>query len=714
MAFTGKIVSVLFEASDNGYVVAKMDVETPKVMNGVTITGNTPMKLKVGMKLKIEGIWTTHKKFGSQFKFTELIPVMPTKIREIEEYLSTGIIKCIGPELAKRIVKVFGEDTLNILDNDPDQLIRVNGIGNVNIEMIKDSYVKNRKSQELIIFLQKYKISQYTSLKLFKFYGNSAIDVVKNTPYRLIQDIHGIGFKTADEIAMSMGFKKDSIDRVKAAIYHILLTGTNSGHCYIPKNFLIEKVFELIGVNKELINDGIEKLVDDGRVGYPEKFSDRIYLKFILKSEMNSAKNIIRHLDIAPAFVHDINVSLTNSKVELTDAQQSAIKKAFEQSISIITGGPGVGKSTIIDNIIKVSHANDLHVLLAAPTGKAAKRMSEITRMEAKTIHRLLEYNPKEHTFMRNKTNKLDCDVLVIDEMSMVDIVLFDCLMDAIAFGTSVVLVGDIDQLPSVGAGNVLKDLISSKKISVTELDVIFRQAQESMIIVNAHNINHGKFIEVDEVKKDFIYVEEDDNVGIHDSVIDWVCKTIPDNYSIDPILDVQVLVPRYKGDVGINTFNAKIQQCLNQPMFESQNKFVQRGFVRFCVGDKVMQTRNDYDKEVFNGDVGVIKNVVKEYGMLTVEFNGRLVPYEKSDLDDLILAYAISIHKSQGSQFKIIVIPIAKEHGALLLQRNLLYTAVTRAKELVVLIGQKEAIKYTIRNNTASKRYTSLVDFIQ
>ena len=707
----GQLEKIIFRNDDNGYTVAIFLTED----GAHTVVGNL-ISAREGEFAIIEGEFTSHPKYKKQFKIIKYTPTKPTGNKNIELFLASGFITGIGPELAKEVVKKFGSKTMDILEHNIDRLTEVKGIASKKIIKIKESWEAHKKLRDLVFFLQEHDISNYLATKIYAVYGDKSIKVIENNPYVLVKDIRGVGFSTADKIAEKLGFPKDSVFRAEAAAIHVMLKGVDEGHCYYPYDILVENVSKLIEIPETTIHRGISALEDEEKIKIDSlSGDDKVYLGAYHTYEKTSseylAKLIRGKIDVVAADLYkEISKIEKKNSIEFADEQKEAIKAALTNKVLVLTGGPGTGKTTIINAIIDLyGKHTDKDILLAAPTGKAAKRMAEVTRMDAVTIHRLLEYDGAYKTFKRNESNPLSCDVLIIDEASMIDLPLFYSLIKAVPSSASLIFVGDIDQLPSVGAGNILGDIIDCGYVPVMRLTKIFRQAEESLIIVNSHRINRGEFpyYKNDIGKTDFFYIEKDSPIDIRDTIIDFVVRKLPTTLGLNPKTDIQVLAPMYKGDVGVNTLNRELQKKLNKN-FYNQNKKYQRDFVTFLEGDKVMQIRNNYEKDVFNGDVGTINKIYPEDKKITIDFDNRFVNYGFSEMDEIVLAYATTIHKFQGSESPCIVMPMTMQHF-ILLQRNLLYTGVTRGKKVVVLVGEKKAIMMAIKNNISKTRYTNL-----
>jgi len=710
----GQIERVTYTNDENGFTIAKLKVYGQKEL--VTIVGNL-MAPTPGEIIRMRGEWTNHPKYGEQFKIVQYKSMVPASVYGIEKYLGSGLIRGIGPVMAKRIVQVFGKETLEVIEKDAEKLAEVHGIGKKRIGMIKNAWEEQKEIREVMLFLQTHGVSSGYATKIFKQYGNRSIEVVKENPYRLAMDIFGIGFLTADRIAEKLGFAKDSEVRAEAGILYVLHQLSDEGHVYYPYEPLIEKCQEILEVERDVISRAIstiaaqEKIVIEDLDEEVEKKA--VYLAKFHFSETNTAARVrtlfnasksIRKIDSEKA-VEWVQGQLS---IALAEKQIEAVKTAIENKVMVITGGPGTGKTTIINAILKIFSKLNVGILLAAPTGRAAKRMSEATGYEAKTIHRMLEYSIQKGGFQKDEEDPLECDLLVVDEASMIDIILMHHLLKAVPLNGTLILVGDVNQLPSVGAGNVLRDIISSRAVPVVELNEIFRQAKESLIIVNAHRINSGQIPPLKPSKEkldDFYFIEQEDPEEVLKTILDLVTKRIPQRFKVDPIDDIQVLTPMHKGTVGASNLNMELQKSLNP----SEDELI-RGSRAFHARDKVMQIRNNYDKDVFNGDIGRIIRIDKENQEVTISFDGREVIYDYPDLDEIVLAYAVSVHKSQGSEYPAVIIPLLTQHYVLL-QRNLIYTAVTRGRKLVIIVGTKRALAIAVRNNKTEKRYTYLKD---
>jgi len=713
----GQIERITYTNEENSYTVVKVKVYGRKDL--VTVIGNI-VNPTPGEIISMKGEWGNHPKYGEQFKVVFCQCTTPATVYGIEKYLGSGLVKGIGPVMAKRIVKKFKEETLNVIEKDIEQLAGIDGIGKKRIAMIKKAWDEQKEIRSIMIFLQSHGVSSGYSAKIYKQYGNESIKIVKENPYRLATDIFGIGFVTADKIAQKLGFAKDSELRAEAGILHVLHEMTDEGHVYYPYEPLIGKCKEILDIDREIIVKAIGTIAADKRIVIEDlnqnisEFKENhkaVYLVGYHIAETNLSARL-KTLIHTPQAIRKIDSEKAIEWVQeklaiiLAEKQIEAVRCVTGNKVMIITGGPGTGKTTIINAIIRIFSVIKIRIMLAAPTGRAAKRMMETTGHEAKTIHRLLEYSMKKGGFQKNADSPLDCDLLIIDEASMIDTLLMHHLLKAVPSNATFVLVGDVNQLPSVGAGNVLKDIIESKAVPAVELNEIFRQAKESSIIVNAHLINEGKIPNLrssQDKLDDFYFIEQEDPQKVMELIITLVKERIPKRFGFNAIDDIQVLTPMHRGVVGASNLNMELQKAMN-PGDEGVNRFGRL----YRVNDKVMQISNNYDKEVYNGDIGRIISIDEEAQEIAVSIDDREIIYEYSELDELVHAYAVSIHKSQGSEYPAVVIPILTQHY-ILLQRNLLYTGVTRGKKLVVIIGTKKAMAIAVRNNKTEKRYTLL-----
>ena len=694
---------ITYQNPENGYTVLKCAVKNYREL--VTVVGIMP-DTHVGSVLSLEGFWKVDAKYGRQFSVEKFEETLPATVYGIEKYLGSGLIKGIGPKFARRIVEKFGKDTLEVIEENPNALIEVEGIGKVRVERIKTSWQEQKEIKNIMLFLQGHEVSTSHATKIFKTYGSESIRIVKENPYRLADDIWGIGFKTADSIAAKMGIEKDRFIRLRSGILYTLNKLAESGHCYAVREQLIEKASQLLEVDALKLEITLDEMI---RTDDVIKEDEAIYLPPFYFSETGCAKSMLhllasdRKIRVNPQEI--VKKVVSQSEISYDEIQMEAINTAISSKIMVLTGGPGTGKTTTTMGIISAYRMVGCKILLAAPTGRAAKRMSEATGMEAKTIHRLLEFKPPEG-YQKNEDKPLDGDVLILDECSMVDVILMYNLLKAIPEHMSLILVGDTDQLPSVGAGNVLKDVIDSGRIPVVRLTRIFRQAQGSRIIMNAHRINKGEAIDMRGGKEsDFFFAGKETNEEVVDTLVKYCSQNLPRYYHVDAFRDIQVLTPMQKGTCGAANLNQILQEAMNPTRI-----FLHRGGTQYRLHDKVMQIRNDYDKEVFNGDIGTVTRVDMEERELTVDFDGRNVVYDVAELDELVLAYAVTIHKAQGSEYPIVVMPFTMSHFVML-QRNLLYTGVTRAKKILVLIGEKKAVYYAIKNEKTTERNTKLAE---
>jgi exodeoxyribonuclease V alpha subunit len=755
----GSIESIVFRNEDNHYTVARFRPgDSGRLFRDdlTTIVGMLP-SVHVGELLSVEGEWENDPKYGRQLHVTNFTQRLPASVEGITRYLSSGLIKGIGPKKAQRIVEHFGEQTLAIIEQQPERLSEVKGINAKDREQIAKSWAEQNEIKELHLFLQSHAVSMNLATRIYKQYGQESIKVIRENPYQLAQDVYGIGFRTADEIAVKLGLPRDSVPRVASGLKYVLAQAANDdGHCFLPEKELVRRASEILQAPYELLSAAMDQLRgerdvfieppltvqltlhpkpidEDGshslnagtQFSAPEEEVEpqkRIYFGPFWHAEKGSAR-ILRSLLRTPSKLPPVgqqhwdavfNYLAQNRNMVLTEKQREAVQMAYNSKVSILTGGPGTGKSTSIRALLMVLRKRRIEVALAAPTGRAAKRLTEATGavgFQAKTLHRLLEYAPHDNTYQRNEENPLPYQFVIVDEVSMVDILLFYHLLKALPPDAHLLLVGDADQLPSVGPGNVLRDLLRSGAIPSAVLTELFRQARESQIVVNAHRINAGQmpFLKR-ESKEDFFFVVEEEPIRAQHLVLDFVQRRIPNHYHLNPMSDIQVLSPMYRGPLGVTSLNEELQARLNPNAFVS----LEWGGRTLRLGDKVMQVRNNYDKGVFNGDVGWIRAINKEDATIKVEFleeaGPLLVSYDFNELDELVLAYAVTVHKSQGSEYPAIVLALVNQHY-MLLQRNLLYTAITRAKRLCVIVGQPRALEVAVRNNRVVLRNTALAE---
>lgn len=705
----GTVERIVFQNDENGYTVARFIAGGVQLM---TVVGNL-LGISEGLPLKLKGQWIDDKKFGRQFKVSEYHASTPATLVGIEKYLATAGIQGIGGEMAKRLVTKFGHDTLDVIQNAPHRLTEVPGIGTARAAALSRAYAELKSVQDVMVFLLGIGVSAALAPRIVKRYGKDAVAIVRANPYRLAHEIRGIGFRTADAYAQKLGIAKDAPERIEAGLLHALETGAEDGHMHLPDDLLVQQTAELLGVAQEQITPRLGALELAGRV-IRETLGDRgpcTELPMHFEAEQGAATRLAALIDTpAKGSSLDIHAAIhafeAVTGLQLAGQQRKAVEHALVDKCVVITGGPGVGKTTIIKAIVHLAKLTHKKVALAAPTGRASKRLGEATAHEAMTIHRLLEYQPHEGSFARNEATPLEIDLLVIDETSMVDAQLFRAVMAALPPQAQLLLVGDVDQLPSVGAGAVLSDVIASGAATVIRLTEIFRQAQASKIVVSAHKINHGELPDLDTpagANTDFFFIGRDDPNAARDTIIELVSERIPSRFGFDPVTEVQVLVPMHRGELGTAALNAALQTRLNPP--QPGGIDLTRGDRTFRMGDKVMQLRNDYDKGVFNGDIGVI-SLVDHESNVHVDFDGKSAHYKRDELDQLVHAYAVSIHKSQGSEYPAVVIPLGTQHF-MMLQRSLLYTAVTRGKRLVCIVGSRRAVGLAVRNAEARQRYT-------
>ncbi|MEG1256778.1 ATP-dependent RecD-like DNA helicase [Clostridium sp.] len=724
MTIEGVVDTVVFRNEDNGYTICKIKGDKEII----TAVGVIPY-INEAQEYTIQGEWTVHPKFGKQLKIETITEIIPTTTKGIEKYLASGVIEGIGKVTAKKIVEFFGDDTIRVLDNNIERLEEIPGIGKKRINTIMKSYLEHRVTKDIIMFFQGYGITVNMSMKIYKKFGANCINIVKDNPYILTEYITGIGFKTADSIAKSLGIELDSLFRIKSGINYLINEFCAIGNTFIPMDKLVDKAISLLGVKGEKIDEGIYELIIDGKIKVEVVDNiNAVYNMSYLYLEMSVTKKIIE-LATTKYDKLDLNIDKEvknfekDTNIKLATLQKEAIEGSFLNGIEVITGGPGTGKTTIINCIVRLFENLGLKVYMAAPTGRAAKRMAEATGREAKTIHRLLEigsYRDEEVDEIENETSSIECDVLIVDEASMIDISLMNALLKAMEIGTRLIIVGDVDQLPSVGPGNVLRDIIESDAVKVVRLNEIFRQGQESMIVQNAHLINEGKMPLLNTKNSDFYLEKATDSDIMLEKIIGLVKTRLPKfNSGWDSVRDIQILSPMRKGNMGIDNLNVKLQQVLNPKSKDKEEKEL-RDMV-FRTGDKVMQIKNNYTlkwirkntneegKGVFNGDVGYITEINEEDDKVIICFeDDKIVEYEENELDEITLAYAVTIHKSQGSEFPVVIMPMFMG-PPLLMNRNLLYTGITRAKKLVVLVGNSRAVEFMKDNNRSFERYSGL-----
>jgi exodeoxyribonuclease V alpha subunit len=731
----GVLERVVYANEETAWSVVR--IQPADRLEAITAVGNL-MGVQIGENLQLRGRFVRDKKYGDQFKVESYIPVKPATEKGIERYLASGLVPGIGKEMARRLVERFGKDTLEVIESDAGRLREVEGIGPVRAKRILEAWEQQRDVRDVMLFLQSHGVSTAYAARIFKKYGQRAVAVVRDNPYQLAKDVFGIGFKSADRIAESIGIDKRSPRRVEAGIMFALSTLAEEGHVYADRSRLEERTESLLEIgDRAILEESIAQLVRQGDVVLERIASaDALYARQLYEAEARAAERVVQLLktEAAPISI-DIAKAIawfeSEERIHLAESQRRALASAISAKVSVITGGPGTGKTTIVNGVLRVLEKKGRRILLAAPTGRAAKRLEEATGREAKTIHRLLEMNPQEQSFARNTEAPLDADMVIVDEASMIDTPLFSHLVRALPNRCQLVLVGDVDQLPSVGPGSVLKDIIESNQADVAVLDHIFRQAAESLIVVNAHRINKGEAPVLEgpgvpgrqsrptpgpesigsvgkEALSDFYLIEREQPEEVLATIKELASRRIPARFGVDPLDDIQVLTPMHRGSLGAANLNAELQALLNP-----EGDALSRGDRLLRRGDKVMQLRNNYDLGVFNGDVGRISDIDLEAHNLQVRYDEREVRYETADLDELTLAYACSIHKSQGSEYPVVIIPVSTQHFVML-KRNLLYTAVTRGKRLVVLVGSRKALMIAVRNHREETRSSGLGERIR
>lgn len=725
----GSVEHIIYENIENGYTVC--DISSGGQL--ITLTGYMP-NLMEGESITVYGEWVTHVEYGDQFKVEAYEHNMPTTENEIEKYLASGLLPGIGKTTAHRIVEMFGADALDVIEHEPERLTAISGLTKKKVDAIYKKFVELIGVREVVMFFQQFGMSPGVAFKAFKQFGVSTISLVKENPYILAERVDGINFNMADSIGETLGIDKNSFPRVSAGISFLLKQiGYLNGHTFLPRSTVVVQAMEFLEIERGVAEEAIaEMLLKNELVLVNQGEYDSLYLRLYYEAEKRVAERLIEMSQIvfdikAKEIEKQIEEVETEIGIKLAEAQLDAVKSIFENSAMVITGGPGTGKTTIIRTIIELMDRSSKRIALAAPTGRAAKRITELCGVEAKTIHRLLEITPGVDEvgsqFARNAQNQLDCDILIVDEMSMVDILLMDSLLQAVPRGTRLVMVGDIDQLPSVGAGNVLKDIIESDVLTCIRLTEIFRQARESMIVVNAHKINHGEMPMINDKDNDFFLVSRDDPMDIPETIADLCSRRLPKAYGLSNLSQIQVLTPMRKSIIGVQNLNIVLQESLNPASPDKPEKVA--GHTTFRLGDKVMQIKNNYQMEwerlddgekglgVFNGDVGFITDIDNKNQRLTVVYDDKMVYYDFMLLDELELAYAITVHKSQGSEFDVVVMPVFETHR-MLMSRNLLYTAITRAKSLVVLVGMEEYIHTFVENDKTQMRFSGLKNRLQ
>lgn len=716
LSLAGLVERVTFFNEENGFCILKVRVRGHADV--VAVIGSTPA-VSPGEWIDARGHWVQDREFGRQFKADILHVTPPDSPEGIERYLASGLVKGVGPTYARKLVARFGTGIFEVIENASARLQEIDGIGPKRRQRIKQAWNEQKAVRKIMVFLHGHGVSTARAVRIHKTYGDEAIEIVRADPYRLARDIRGIGFKTADQIAQRLGLSLDAPARIDAGLQHVLLQATDNGHCALPLDILRDEATRLLVVDSGLVLGGIERSLG-ARNLIRERIdeTDLLFLPNLRHAEHSIAHRLLRSAQARPPYP-DIDASSALAAVEartgqsLAPSQREAVLAALRHRALVITGGPGVGKTTILRTLLALLTSRQVRCLLAAPTGRAARRMAEATGLPAQTIHRLLEVNPGTGGFLRKEDNQLATDLLVIDEASMVDIPLLHSVLRALPEPAALLLVGDVDQLPSVGPGSVLRDLIDSQSIPVVRLVEVFRQAAGSRIITNAHRINHGLLPEPHSGTDltDFYFIEREDPGAITSTLLEVVRNRIPTRFKLDPIRDVQILTPQNRGSLGVRELNHVLQEALNPPA--EGVPWIEKFGIRFRRGDKVLQTRNNYDKDVFNGDVGWITTLDELEQELTIDFDGRSVVYDFGELDEVVPAYAMTVHKSQGSEFPAIVIPLAVQQY-ILLQRNLLYTAITRGRKLVVVVGQARALRIAIQNDQREARWGGLAHRLQ
>jgi exodeoxyribonuclease V alpha subunit len=706
----GAVGRILFSNDENGWCAVRLQPE-----DAASVTAIGPLLgVRQGDELRLTGRWVQHAKYGDQFEVESYVHVVPSTLDGLRRFLGSGKIRGLGPARAAQVVEAFGLETLDVLDNEPERLLEIHGIGPSTVERVRESWARHHGIQQIMIFLTGHGVAPGIAVKAFKRYGAGAIDVVRSNPYRLAEEVFGVGFLTADRIARQLGIPEDSPERLEAAVLHTLVEAVGQGQCFLPDDELLVTAAGLLEISPEMLAPSLAGLIARQQVTVQpqDDAPPAIYLPRLEKAEATVALNLAETLQTpagTPPVILNTSIAWYQGKfdIKLADRQREALGAALKEKVAVITGGPGTGKTTLIQGIVKILGRKEQKVVLAAPTGRAAKRLAEATGLGARTIHRLLEFNPITGDFTRNREQPIEADCVVIDEVSMLDVELAAMLLEAVPPESRIVLVGDADQLPSVGPGNVLSDLIASESVPVVRLEQIFRQADRSLIVDNAHRINSGDMPEIDDDPEtsDFFFVARDDPAAAAELVIDFATRRIPEKFDLDPIEDIQILSPMHRGELGVTRLNERLQAALTP-----KGRELVVGWRLFRVGDKVMQVRNNYELDVFNGDLGRITDIDFEERAVTVDFDGLPTVIPSDVLEDIVPAYACTIHKSQGSEYPAVVIVLHHQHHVML-QRNLLYTAISRGRRLVVIVGSRRALGRAVHNATVRKRYTRLAE---
>lgn len=712
---SGLIERVTFHNAETGFCVLRVKVRGNRDL--VTVIGSAA-SVQPGEFIQASGRWDNNRQHGIQFKTAFLKVLPPSSLDGIEKYLGSGMIKGIGPHFARKLVKSFGEDVFDVIENDPGRLRKLDGIGPIRVEKITAGWSAQKAIREIMVFLQSHGVGTSRSVRIYKTYGADAIPLVSENPYRLARDIKGIGFLTADQIAEKLGIEKTAMIRARAGISYTLTEAVSAGHCGLPEDDLMLMAEQLLAIPPDILQDALLQELRDETV-VADTIGERrcIFLSYLWHAEKLVAERLQALAPGNPSWpMIDLDKAIPwverKLGITLAKSQREAVEVAVSSKVMVITGGPGVGKTTLVNAILNVLTVKGISVALAAPTGRAAKRLAESTGMEAKTIHRLLEVDPRHGGFKRGADNPLACGLLVVDETSMVDVPLMASLMKALPDRAALMVVGDVDQLPSVGPGQILADIIDSGAVPVARLTEIFRQAAQSQIVTNAHKVNSGYMPNLDVIASnnpDFFFVEADEPEEGIAKIIEIVKNRLPRRFGYDPIKDIQVLCPMNRGGLGARALNVELQQALNPPVDAT---FIERFGYTYRIGDKVMQTDNDYDKEVFNGDVGYVQSIDPDAQELVIDIDGKPVEYQFGELDQVALAYAVSIHKSQGSEYPVVVIPVMMQHY-MMLRRNLLYTGITRGRRLVVLVGQRKAIGIAVKGKVEQRRWSKLAEWL-